>query len=293
MKLTRGRLTLVLVSLVAIVLLGIMIGLQLLIILNPSSTRCNRDPANQVQPATTIQILPTNTPRAPAMAAALPVSATATAVPPTPTLTQPPPTITPVPPTLTSPPPTATLAQPTPTLAPQVAIATPVPTVAATATAIVAATATNTLAPPADIRLGDVDREENCKFFTDIVQLVLTSRLICALRVFICPRVDDLFAALGANEPSASVDITLCYIDPDDRNYLEQYGSSFRLMNGNYAEHNNKKLFVIGNSAFVTQQKMQGSCGYSFLRDFNLTGLPLQGKDAAQWLEQNSEHVKT
>ena len=51
-----------LVSLVAIVLLGIMIGLQLLIILNPGGMAANNDHANQAPPVTTIQVLPTNTP---------------------------------------------------------------------------------------------------------------------------------------------------------------------------------------------------------------------------------------
>ncbi|MCX6050433.1 MAG: hypothetical protein NT075_35505 [Chloroflexi bacterium] len=303
MKLTKGRLIFVLLSLVVIVLLGIMVGLQLLIITTPTATTVSVASTEQTNPptptesapvasATAIQVglatiaptalpvEPTATPVAPTLAP--PTEAPPTPVPPTPA----PATAIPAPPSATPEPPTATpekvlVPPPAPTLTSEPTIAAP--------KAI--AVATNTSAPPADIRLGETDRAVDCKFATEIVQLFLERQMKLRVARVHFNSVNDLFLALASDDANQKVDLTLCYIDPDDRTYLQQYDSTLLFVASNYAAREQKRLSVMGNSKMIVQLKTQQPCVYNFLKNLDFGDLQFSAADANQWLAQNSERI--
>lgn len=300
MKLTKGRLIFVLLSLVVIVLLGIMIGLQLLIITNPPTTTVAANRKDQdssltpVETATVIQIslvtvAPTPVAPTPTTIAPTPLPVTPTLAPPTPapaTATPEPPTATPQPPTATPQPPTAI--PPTVLALPTTSSPTNEP---ATAIPVVSEAATNTAAPPADIRLGESDRVVDCKFATDIVQLVLERQLDLRVARVHFNNMDDLFRSLAADGAEQKVDLTLCYIDPDDRAYLKQYDSTLLFVAGNYAERDEKRLSAVGNSTLIVQLKTQQPCVHNFLKNLDLSELDFQTTDAETWLDQNTSRV--
>ncbi len=297
MKLTKGRLIFVLLSLVVIVLLGVMVGLQLLIITSPTATTVGADRTDQtslpaqVNSPTAIQL---------ALATVAP-SATPTFAPP-PTLTPPAvATPTPVPPTLAQSTPEKALVAPAIASTLTVALATAtepatatVPaiapaTVPAPVTPVASSTATNTAAPPADIRLGETDRSVDCKFVTDIVQLFLERQMKLRITRVHFNSVNNLFLALAAHDANQKIDLTLCYIDPDDRAYLQQYDSTLLFVAGNYAERDHKRLFAVGNSTLIVQLKTQRPCVYNFLKNLDFGDLQFPAEtDASQWLAQNS-----
>ena len=295
MKLTKGRLALVLLGLVAIVLLGIMVGLQLLIIGSQNSPAVAVEkPAVQAQatPVPPTPVPPTPVPPTPVIPT--PVPATPTPAPPLattapPTLTALPATPTPEPPTLTALPPTATLE--VATVAPTAVAAIALATQAVPATVAPTPVATNTAETPADLRIGYTERALDCKLVTDIVQLVLERQMGFHIAKIHFKNADDLFAALASTTSGDRVDLTLCYIDPDDRTYLGNYGSSLRFLDGNYGESNKKKFYAVINSALISPLKAQQPCLHSFLTKLDFADMQFQDQDATQWLAKNSVRV--
>lgn len=290
MKLTRGRLVFVLIGLIGIVLLGVMIGLQLLIITNQDqNTVMNGAQPGQAQATPGLALaLATDAP-APT-ATPLPPAPTVTPVPSTPTAE--PPTATPVPPTPApavpvSAPPTATSAPPTPTTAAIVvaaATATAMPTIAMP-------TATYTPEAPAALRIGYTERSVDCKLITDIVQLVLERQMKFHIAVLHFKTTDDLFAALASTTGHDRVDLTFCYIDPDDRSYLANYGSNLRFLDGNYGQNGKQKFYAVINSALITRLRTEQPCMHNFLKKLDFGDMQFQGKDAAQWISENNASV--
>lgn len=307
MKLTKGRLAFVLLGLVAIVLLGIMIGLQLLIIGHQDQPAAVETPVVQAQQApTTVKLAlatsvpsPTVTPIPPTPEPPTPIPPTPIPPTPEPPTPEPPTPIppTPEPPTFTPEPPPATALPPTPEL-PTAAPATSVAIAAATAppaTATVAPTPapTNTPALPADLRLGYTERSPDCKLVTEIVQLALERQMGLRIATLHFKTADDLFAALAATTGNDKIDLTLCYIDPQDRTYLGSYGSSLRFLDGNYGESDKKKLYAVINSALISPLKATKPCLHSFLTKLDFGDMQFQTQDAAQWLDKNSALIST
>lgn len=302
MKLTRGRLAFVLIGLIGIVLLGVMIGLQLLIIANhdPAATANSGEPAQaQVTPALTLA-LATDVP--PATATPLPPP-TATPAPPTPEPATPePPSPTPLPPTPAPPTPEpATSAPPSPTpLAPTAAPPTSAPptvavaAVVATATAlptIAIPTATNTPEAPADLRIGYTERSFDCALISQIVKLALEQQLKLRIATLPFKTADDLFAGLAATTGADRVELTFCYIDPDDRTYLSNYGSSLRFLDGNYGQSGKQKFYAVINSALISRLKTEQPCMHNFLKKLDFGDGQFQGKTAEQWLNDNRARI--
>lgn len=304
MKLTGGRLALVLLGLVGIVLLGVMIGLQLLIIVGQNQAETTSTEIAAPTQAVAAVTLATSTVAPPTSTIA---PATATLEPPTatlapPTVTLEPPTATLAPPTATLEPPTATLEPPTATLEPPTltpsSIITTALVVAATASATItptqatAPTATATSIAPVDLRLGYVDRDEHCRLVTELVALVLEQKLGVTVALVHFNSVDDLFTAVASSSTNASVELTFCYIDPDDRNYLQAYGSKIRFVGGHYAENKQTRLYAVSNSVIIVPLKEKHPCVHAFLKNLELGDIQALPQDPAQWLEKNSERVR-
>jgi len=290
MKLTGGRLALVLLGLVGIVLLGVMIGLQLLIIVGQ----------NQAATTSTEIAVPTQAVAAVTLATSTVAPPTSTIAPATATLE--PPTATLAPPTVTLEPPTATLAPPTATLEPPTltpsSIITTALVVATTENATItptlatAPTATATSIAPVDLRLGYVDRDEHCRLVTELVALVLEQKLGVTVALVHFNSVDDLFTAVASTSANASVELTFCYIDPDDRSYLQAYGSKIRFVGGHYAENKQTRLYAVSNSVIIVPLKEKHPCVHAFLKNLELGDIETLSQDPTQWLDKNSDRVR-
>ncbi len=290
MKLTGGRLALVLLGLVGIVLLGVMIGLQLLIIVGQ----------NQAATTSTEIAVPTQAVAAVTLATSTVAPPTSTIAPATATLE--PPTATLAPPTVTLEPPTATLAPPTATLEPPTLTPSSIITTALvvattenatiTPTLAIAPTATATSIAPVDLRLGYVDRDEHCRLVTELVALVLEQKLGVTVALVHFNSVDDLFTAVASTSANASVELTFCYIDPDDRSYLQAYGSKIRFVGGHYAENKQTRLYAVSNSVIIVPLKEKHPCVHAFLKNLELGDIETLSQDPTQWLDKNSDRVR-
>lgn len=193
----------------------------------------------------------------------------------------------PPPPTNTPPPvPTIAPAADTPTLAPPIPTDTvmPAPTNTAGPEAPVAPTA-----PQFDIRLATSSRRVDCTNMTAIAEQVLSSRFQMQVQVMFFDSPTQMFDALA----EGMADVTLCYLDPDDRSLMRDRLGLIRQIGVQHDAGEDYKLQMWANGAFKAQLRDTRACVLDFLEKVDFTGLDVQTPDPQSWLESHSGELST
>ncbi|MEZ4660615.1 MAG: hypothetical protein R2911_23920 [Caldilineaceae bacterium] len=209
------------------------------------------------------------------------------------------PTATPIPPTFTAIPPTETPAvviEPT-------AVVEPTATAAADAAASNAQTTTEVAndsaavapepAQPNLIILGFVQRDLDCRFFTEMEAAAWQT--MAGASVEIRPYADamQLFDELTAAPNSNTIFITPCFVDPDDRPFLREHISQLQIIGKAYWESNGKKLLTVSNAVTPSQLRREFPAIYNFIVNQTYDDAQITAQDPAGWLQQNSATVQS
>jgi type II secretory pathway pseudopilin PulG len=241
------------------------------------------------QPAPAAVALPTSTPNI--------IVVQPSPLPPTPTILV-------VPATATNDPATATLlpgaydvnAVATRLAAPTVTsaqVAPPVaPTVSALATLATDATpSAGTSERTADFRLGYVASNADCTAVTELMKLILEQEF--ALQIATIPFAESatLFAKLADKVEAERVDLSFCYVDPDDRSYLQQYFGFLIFIGSGYRQFDNQKFMIMSNAAVKSPIERGAPCLYRFLTNLNLADVELSAGNMAGWYQTHAEQV--
>ena len=251
------------------------------------------------QPAAPAVVLPTNTPNViivqpsplPPTPTTLVIQATATADPVTATLLPGAYNVSAVATRLAAP--TVTSAQVVAQIVPPPASSTLAPTATSVALPASAAPPTNTSGVAADLRLGYVTSNPECAAVTALLQLILEQEF--ALRVVTIPFAEPatLFAKLADKAEAERVDLSFCYVDPDDRSYLQKYFGFVIFIGSGYRQLNNQKFIIMSNAAVKSPIERGNPCLYRFLVNLNLNDVDLAAGDAAGWYQTHAEQVAT
>ncbi len=170
-------------------------------------------------------------------------------------------------------------ALPTPTLP-------PLPTVA---TNVIPSTGTPERA--VDFRLGYVSSNVDCTAVTELMKLILEQEF--ALQIAMIPFADPatLFAKLADKAEAERVDLSFCYVDPDDRSYLQKYFGFVIFIGSGYRQFNNQKFMIMSNAAVKSPIERGAPCLYRFLINLNLTDVELRAGDVTSWYQAHAEQV--
>jgi len=199
-----------------------------------------------------------------------------------------------IPPTATTAPPAVptvvVVAQVQPTTAPTAGEITTPPAIATLppATPVAAAVApTAPLATVDRIRLGTVARPEiDCSFPTAVTaatwQEALGIELV--LEEFASP--DELFTALTNPQDPRHIDVTLCYIDPIDRDYLRQYLGALEITGSAFLEIDDKRLLAIRSTNPASLGQETRLCINNYLRNQEYDPTVVDS-EPAEWLAAN------
>lgn len=194
---------------------------------------------------------------------------------------------------------------PTTTSAPVVIVVTATP--AATATAAPTDTAlpppTNTPAPtpestdtvaaeaPAaptavqiDIRLASTRRRVDCTNMTAIAGQILSSRFQMQVQVMFFDSPTQMFDALA----DGTAEVTLCYLDPDDRSMMRDRLGLIRQIGVQHHVGADHKLQMWANGAYKAQLRDTRACVLDFLEKVDFTGLETENPDPQGWLQDHS-----
>jgi hypothetical protein len=269
---------------------------QLAALIQPATdTPVTSTTATVGQPVAPAVVLPTNTPNViivqpsplPPTPTTLVIQATATADPATATLLPGAYNVSAVATRLAAP--TVTSAQ----VVPPPASSTLAPTATSVALPASAAPPTNTPGVAADFRLGYVTSNPECAAVTALLQLILEQEF--ALRVVTIPFAEPttLFAKLADKTEAERVDLSFCYVDPDDRSYLQKYFGFVIFIGSGYRQLNNQKFIIMSNAAVKSPIERGNPCLYRFLVNLNLNDVDLAAGDAAGWYQTHAEQVAT
>lgn len=306
MKSLKENLPYILLILIAFALIFTTIRLQALIVSTRSDPGTGQAPAGllttlrqqiafAIMPATDTPTItpvpPTDIPTATFTPTSLPPTPVPPSATPLPTLT---PTL--LPPTSVPPSPTAL---PTITSVLSATIASPSPTTVVlvptnTPTAVPPTPVpTNTPTPAPDLRLGYLERGDGCGVITEIVQLILENNLKYRVERVAFTAPAELFAKVASTDAQTKVDWTMCYVDPEDRSYLDQYSGFLVVIGGVYGQPAGKNHLIMSNGPFKREIQQNKRCVLELLKDFKLEATSLQGQSAQAWLNSHTEEVQT
>lgn len=140
---------------------------------------------------------------------------------------------------------------------------------------------------PIDLYLGDVDRGINCPFITEVAVLVLEQELNLNISVTHFDNADNLFNALTERE----VDVTLCYIDPDDRTKMKDYLGHIRQIGSTYWDDQQGKLQIWANGSSKADLRDDMPCVLDFFENLKITDIT-SDIPAQQWVQNHADQIQ-
>ncbi|MEZ4658446.1 MAG: hypothetical protein R2911_12810 [Caldilineaceae bacterium] len=180
---------------------------------------------------------------------------------------------------------------PTP-LPPTPAPPTPVPPTA-TDTPTVAPTESPTPVDTAAFHIGFANRGYGCPLVSQIVERILEERLDTSTALVNFDTVESMFRAVANNE----IDMTLCYLDPDDREILRgdnkrTIGFKMVQLGSQYWENGNQKLQMWVNLPTMSELRTtEHTCMLNFFYSLRFVESDLQTIDVDDWLDTHAADI--
>lgn len=170
---------------------------------------------------------------------------------------------------------------------------TPVPPTPAPPTATDAPTLVPTESPTpvdtAEFHIGFANRGYGCPVVSQIVERILEERLDTSTALVNFETVESMFRAVANNE----IDMTLCYLDPDDRELLRgdnkrTIGFKMVQLGSQYWENGDQKLQMWVNLPTMSELRATDrTCMLNFFYSLRFVESDLQTIDVNGWLESH------
>ena len=102
---------------------------------------------------------------------------------------------------------------------------------------------------------------------------------------------DEMYGELANRQNQRTVDITVCYGDPDDRPYLREYFGFLKHIGDVYWDGPDVRLQVLTNAGYSTDLERNQTCLYRFLKNLHFEGEELLAQTPADWIAANQATV--
>lgn len=176
------------------------------------------------------------------------------------------------------------------------AVATLTVTVTQSPAATVTATAllpTNTPLPrvtatsPPDILFGILDRGLDCSVATEIIEQLFESEFDISTETVRFNTREALFDALA----NGSIDITLCFLDPADRELMQEKLGHISQLGSSYRSYEGNDLQIWANGTVKTNWRQDFPCILRLFGTLDMTTVAFSDQDAEMWLQANAATV--
>lgn len=145
-----------------------------------------------------------------------------------------------------------------------------------------------------ELLLGVTDRGMNCPLISQIVAHVLEEEAGLSVGIIEYESAEALFASLVGRSDQKEIDLTFCFLDPDDRDYLKLYPTDLKQIGEAIwqAKASPEKLLIMVNSSvFVKIQKKH--CLHDILAHLIFHDASFEEQDVERWLETHGELVQS
>jgi len=152
---------------------------------------------------------------------------------------------------------------------------------------------TPTIALAPDLLLAYTDRGMNCPLMSDIVARVLQQELTLNVERREYENADQLFAALASYEKEKEIILTLCFLDPADREpYLAQYYDYITQIGGRISHNEQGKHLIMAKASIVIPLETRYPLLYEFFQSLDFANESFIEQDAQQWIETHRDQVE-
>ena len=146
--------------------------------------------------------------------------------------------------------------------------------------------------PAADLVFGVASRVHDCRLMTDVVMQIAQNDFDLLVETREFDSADTLFEGLEQHE----ADVTLCFVDPDDRPQIkgedgERLGF-IRQIGSHYWDTGDGKLQIWANGAAKAVLREQHACMLQTLEQMSIADGAIEAADAATWLDENETLVR-
>ncbi|MEZ4728329.1 MAG: BMP family ABC transporter substrate-binding protein [Caldilineaceae bacterium] len=145
--------------------------------------------------------------------------------------------------------------------------------------------------PVADLVFGVIQENETCLFFTDVVKRMVEGKLGVSVAVADYAEAAGMYAALATRQDQRTVDLTLCFVDPQDRPFLREHFGFIRNIGDIYWRNDEMRLQIVSNSGLLAELEQEQVCVYRLLKNLNFEGSGLPTQEPAQWVDANADLV--
>lgn len=181
----------------------------------------------------------------------------------------------------------------TATVATKLATENPSVTALANPTAISIAPTAEPAAMEVALRFGVTERGLNCPLMTEIVALVLEEKENLKVEIISYDSPSKLYEVLASNEGEEKIDLTLCFLDPDDRPYIKEYVGFTTQLGTAYWQDDSSKFLIMANATVIAPLEKNKSCVYNFFQNFKFTESSFEEQDAKTWVDNHSSTVRS
>lgn len=145
----------------------------------------------------------------------------------------------------------------------------------------------------ADMVLGYTPDHDQCRFFSDVVAQLLRTEF--AKTVEIVDYADDaeLYQNLADRQSLRTVDLTVCFGDPDDRPYLREHFGFLKHIGDGYWENEELRMQILANAGFVSEIERNDVCIYRFFKNIHFDEVDFAAQSADQWIADHADAVAT
>jgi len=182
------------------------------------------------------------------------------------------------------------------TVAPIPLLPTPVSSVSIDAETVVPTevplpTATTTTASSAGLLLGATDQHTGCLFFTETIAQIVREKFAMEVEIVQYADNEALYAALANRQNQRTVDLTVCYGDPNDRPFLREYFGFLKHIGDVYWQGPDARMQVLTNAGFGVEVERNQTCLYRFLKNIQFEGEAIIAQPAADWIADNGATI--
>ncbi|HRW09872.1 MAG TPA: BMP family ABC transporter substrate-binding protein [Caldilineaceae bacterium] len=146
-------------------------------------------------------------------------------------------------------------------------------------------------ASTADLILGETDHHAACTFFSELTAQMIRDQFDLDVEIVKFGDDDEMYGELANRQNQRTVDITVCYGDPDDRPYLREYFGFLKHIGDVYWNGPDVRLQVLTNAGYSTDLERNQTCLYRFLKNLHFEGEELLAQTPADWIAANQATV--
>ena len=144
-----------------------------------------------------------------------------------------------------------------------------------------------------DFSIGYLEERIACALITEIIAEILETEFDSSTRRIAFTNTDLMYQNMAESrqDSNLSIQLTPCFIDPADRAYLRMYNTGISLIGDAYREVETNKYYIASHLGLTPTLEFDNPCVLRFLSTLNFQDLDTVDTTAQQWITEHADLV--